>query len=124
MAPARAKIKRTRSSAKSSGVKMRQKIVSTIRSIPRGKVSTYGAVAAAAGYPGYARQVAWVLGRSEGLPWHRILGAGGEIKVPLDYVMEQRMRLQSENVSFRGRRVNMAEHEFKFGRVGKKRKTP
>jgi len=32
-----------------------------ILSIPPGKVSTYGGVAAAAGYPRYHRAVAWVL---------------------------------------------------------------
>jgi len=50
-----------------------------ILSIPPGKVSTYGGVAAAAGYPRYHRAVAWVL-RSQPpdhLPWHRVLGAGG-----------------------------------------------
>ena len=41
-----------------------------IRSIPRGKVATYGQVAAAAGYPLYHRHVAQLLQRSGGrLPW-------------------------------------------------------
>jgi methylated-DNA-protein-cysteine methyltransferase-like protein len=49
-----------------------------------------------------------------GLPWHRVLGAGGAIKLHGDYAVEQRLRLEAEGVSFRGRRVNMARHEFKF----------
>jgi methylated-DNA-protein-cysteine methyltransferase-like protein len=93
---------------------MRERIAATIRTIPRGKVSTYGAVAKAAGYPGYARQVAQVMKRVGGLPWHRVLGAGGEIKVPADYAIEQRLRLQSEGVVFRGTRVKLSIHEFKF----------
>ena len=93
---------------------MRQRIVATIRKIPRGKVSTYGAVARAAGYPGASRQVAWTLHRSFGLPWQRVLGAGGEIKLRGDSAIEQRLRLEAEGIVFRGRRVNMAQHEFKF----------
>jgi methylated-DNA-protein-cysteine methyltransferase-like protein len=98
---------------------MQARIASAIRSIPRGKVSSYGAVARAAGYPGYARQVAQVMKRYVGLPWHRVLGAGGVIKVPGDYAIDQRMRLQAEGVAFRGRRVNFAVHEFKFPKVRK-----
>src|ERR1700739_1921479 len=93
---------------------MRDKIRATIRAVPRSKVSTYGAVARAAGYPHGARQVAQTLHRSLGLPWHRIVGAGGEIKLRGDSAMEQRFRLESEGVTFRGRRVNMRMHEHRF----------
>lgn len=88
-----------------------------IRKIPRGKVSTYGAVARAAGLPGLARQVARVLRGSFGLPWHRVLGSGGEIKLRGDSAIEQRFRLQAEGVRFRGRRVDMKAHEFKFRKI-------
>ena len=101
--------------------KMESHIVAAIRTIPRGKVSTYGAVARGAGYPGNARRVAAVLHRSTGLPWQRVLGAGGEIKLRGDHAFEQRFRLQSEGVTFRGKRVNMREHEFKFGVVRRKK---
>ena len=93
---------------------MRQAIEAAIRKVPRGKVSTYGAIARAAGFPGAARQVARALHRSFGLPWQRILGSGGEIKLRGDYAIEQRLRLESEGVAFRGRRVDMKRHEFKF----------
>jgi len=96
---------------------MRDRIVAAIRKIPPGKVSSYGGVACAAGYPGAARQVAWTLHRSHGLPWHRVLGAGGEIKLCGDSAIEQHLRLQAEGVGFRGRRVNMKLHEFKFPRA-------
>jgi methylated-DNA-protein-cysteine methyltransferase related protein len=92
-------------------------ILAAIRRIPRAKVSTYGAVARAAGYPGNARRVAAALHGSTGLPWHRVLGAGGEIKLRGDSAFEQKFRLQSEGVTFRGRRVNMRQHEFKFPAV-------
>ena len=95
---------------------MRDKIIATIRNIPRGKVSTYGAIARAAGFPRAARRVAWTLHRSVGLPWHRVIGTGGEIKLRGDSAIEQRLRLQAEGVAFRGRRIDMKQHEHKFPR--------
>ena len=94
---------------------MRERIIAAIRRVPHGHVSTYGAIAKAAGYPGGARQVASTLhSSSAGLPWHRIVGAGGEIKLRGESAFEQRFRLESEGVTFRGPRVNMRVHEFKF----------
>ncbi len=101
---------------------MHARIVAAIRKIPRGKVSTYGAIARAAGYPGAARQVVGALHRSFDLPWHRVLGAGGEIKLRGDSAIEQRLRLESEGVRFRGKRVDMKNHEFKFTKPQKKKK--
>ena len=90
-----------------------------VRTIPRGKVSTYGEVARAAGFPGAARQVVWALQDSRGLPWHRVVGAGGKILLPGENGLEQRMRLESEGVTFRNGRVWLQEHQHAFG---KKRK--
>lgn len=86
-----------------------------IQSIPKGKVATYGQVAAAAGYPLYHRHVAQLLRRTHaGLPWQRVLGAGGEIKLKFEAGAEQRLRLEMEGVRFRGKRVDMAEHQWRF----------
>jgi methylated-DNA-protein-cysteine methyltransferase related protein len=97
------------------------RIERTIRAIPRGKVLTYGGVARAAGIPGAARQVAAVLRRGFGLPWQRVLGAGGEIKLQGDSAVEQRLRLEAEGVRFRGKRVDMKACEFKFDRTARSR---
>jgi methylated-DNA-protein-cysteine methyltransferase-like protein len=96
---------------------LRNRILAAIRKIPGGKVSTYGAIARAAGYPRAARQVVRALHGSVDLPWHRVLGAGGEIKLTGDSAFEQRFRLQAEGVTFRGRRVNMTQHEYRFGKA-------
>ncbi|MEO5923502.1 MAG: MGMT family protein [Bryobacteraceae bacterium] len=87
-----------------------------IRSIPKGRVATYGQVAAAAGYPLYHRAVARLLRMTPAptLPWQRVLGAGGEIKLPRDSGAEQRLRLQREGVTFKGPRVDMAVHQYEF----------
>lgn len=101
---------------------MREEIVAAIRRVPRGMVSTYGAIARAAGLTRGARQVASTLRSSLALPWHRIVGAGGEIKLRGESAMEQRFRLESEGVMFRGRRVDMSKHEFRFPRRKLQRK--
>lgn len=103
---------------------MHERIVAAIRKVPRGQVSTYGSIAKAAGFPGAARQVVRALHQSAGLAWHRILGAGGEIKLRGEYAFEQRFRLESEGVTFRGRRVNMRLHEFKFRQTKQSRNSP
>ena len=89
-------------------------IASVIRRIPRGRVSTYGAVAEAAGYPRCARHVSKVLNQVPGLPWQRVLGAGGRIALPGEFGFEQRFLLESEGVRFKGRRVDMARYEHHF----------
>ena len=94
---------------------MFSRIQAVIRTIPKGKVATYGAVAKAAGYPGAPRQVVWALrAAGRGLPWHRVLGAKGRILLPGENGFEQRLRLQSERVAFIEDRVNMRIHEFSF----------
>lgn len=86
-----------------------------IRSIPKGKVATYGQVAAAAGYPLYHRLVVRILRQAgDSLPWQRVVGAGGNIRLHLDAALEQRMRLEMEGVSFQGKRVDMKRHEHAF----------
>jgi methylated-DNA-protein-cysteine methyltransferase related protein len=86
----------------------------TVRRIPRGKVATYGQVAKAAGFPGAARQVVWALRGARGIPWHRVIGAGGKILLPGEAGMEQRIRLENEGVRFRGGRIRMDVHQNNF----------
>ena len=91
-------------------------MVRCIRGLPTGKVSSYGALAKAAGWPGAARQVVRILQQVQGLPWHRVVGSGGVIKLSGENGAEQRFRLRMEGVTFRGARVDMKRHEFKFSK--------
>ncbi len=86
----------------------------TVRRIPRGKVATYGQVAKAAGFPGAARQVVWALRGARGIPWHRVIGAGGKILLPGEAGLEQRIRLENEGVRFRSGRIRMDLHQNNF----------
>ena len=79
-----------------------ERILATIRAIPRGQVAGYGEVARRAGLPGRARLVARVLSENQdaGLPWHRVLRSDGRIAFPENSRAwrEQARRLRAEGV--------------------------
>jgi methylated-DNA-protein-cysteine methyltransferase-like protein len=101
---------------KSAAADQRARVVRCIRTLPAGTVSSYGEIAKAAGWPGAARQVVRILQQVPGLPWHRVVGSGGAIKLSGEGAAEQRFRLRMEGVTFRGARVDMKRHEFKFSK--------
>jgi methylated-DNA-protein-cysteine methyltransferase related protein len=87
-----------------------QAIWHAVCAIPRGQVSTYGAVARSAGLPGRARQAGFALRvapKGLNLPWHRVVGAGGRIVFPTSSreYKEQARRLRAEGVSVKNGRV-------------------
>lgn len=78
--------------------------------IPRGRVSTYGDVARAAGLPGRARLAGYALKHMPPeleLPWHRVVGAGGKIVFPpgSSAFREQTRRLRAEKIAVANGRV-------------------
>ena len=94
---------------------MFERMLHQVRRIPKGKVATYGDVAAAAGHPGAARQVVWAL-RSGGknVPWHRVLGANGRILLTGENGFEQRLRLRAEGILVTGDRVDLHQYGHRF----------
>jgi methylated-DNA-protein-cysteine methyltransferase-like protein len=83
-----------------------QRVVEAIKSIPRGKVATYGQLAAMAGNPRGARQVVRVLASlsaKEGLPWHRVINSKGTISLTGAGFDEQKALLAAEGVAVDGR---------------------
>ena len=89
-------------------------LLEQVRRIPRGKVATYGDVAEASGHPGCARQVVWALRTAEGLPWHRVLGAKGHIRLPGEACLEQILRLRMEGIGVANKRVDLALYRHTF----------
>ena len=85
-----------------SGSGLLQRIAAVVAAIPSGRVATYGQVAAQAGNRRAARQVAWALRTyaGRGLPWHRVIGARGVIRLPAGGPLErQRTLLLAEGVA-------------------------
>ena len=101
-----------------------KRVYTVVRTIPRGKVLTYGQIATLLGSPYMARQVGWAMhGCPKGLPWQRVVGAGGRILVNSpsvgDGALLQRRLLELEGVRFLGQRirflgqrVDMEAHQF------------
>ncbi len=79
-------------------------VYAVVRTVPVGRVTTYGAVAAALGSPRVARHVGWALAalRDEDVPWHRVINAAGRISFKGDTprAVLQRARLEAEGVPF------------------------
>ncbi|MBM7652629.1 MGMT family protein [Neobacillus cucumis] len=81
-----------------------ENVIEIIRSIPAGKVMTYGQIATLAGSPRAARQVVRVLhsmSKKYKLPWHRVINSKGQIALSDDeFYHEQLFSLESEGVEF------------------------
>lgn len=79
------------------------KVLTTIRRIPKGKVATYGQIAAYAGSPRAALMVGRILrqsSESEQLPWQRVINSRGRISIMnINYPAElQAQLLRQEGV--------------------------
>lgn len=86
--------------------------------IPPGKVISYGELAALAGLGRAARWVGRTLSQlpdDTRLPWHRVLGAGGRLSLPVGSPSgdEQRARLRDEGLTVRNNRVDMRHHGWR-----------
>lgn len=84
-----------------------------VASIPKGKVATYGQVAALAGSPGAARAVGMIMSQNKdtaAVPCHRVIGSSGALTGYAygDGVQSKRLMLEREGVTFSGERVDLA----------------
>jgi methylated-DNA-protein-cysteine methyltransferase related protein len=83
-----------------------------VKKIPRGRVMTYGRLAAAAKLPGGARAAGRAMAAcpsGKGIPWHRVVGAGGRLLLREPNVWMQRKLLESEGVEVVERRIQEFE---------------
>jgi methylated-DNA-protein-cysteine methyltransferase-like protein len=89
--------------------------IAVLKKIPRGKVVSYGLVAAMAGNPRAARQVVRTLNTSsekEKLPWHRVINSQGKIALKRGQGFElQKSLLEKEGVKVTpGGQINLAKY--------------
>lgn len=96
-----------------------RKVVQTIQHIPSGKVMTYGQIAAHAGSPRGARQVARLLHSMSSkydLPWHRVINAAGKISFQDDHQRHiQESLLHAEGVEVRAAKIDLIRYRFDPG---------
>ena len=95
-----------------------ERIYATVKRIPRGRVATYGQVAALSGVRIGPRQVGYALhalAESRAIPWHRVLNARGEVSPRSEPRFEaiQRALLEREGVAFDARgRVDLSRFRW------------
>ena len=94
-----------------------ERFYDVVRTIPRGRVTSYGVVAGMAGLPGHARQVGYALRNlpsGHNVPWHRVVQATGRIAFPPDSppYRKQVERLLVEDVAVIGGRIDMQKYRW------------
>jgi methylated-DNA-protein-cysteine methyltransferase related protein len=84
-----------------------------VKRIPRGRVTTYGELAKALRLRGGARAVGYAMAacpNGQGIPWHRVIGAGGRMLMPEPYALKQRKLLETEGVAIDATRIDMSAY--------------
>src|SRR5947209_8290124 len=91
-----------------------------VKRVPKGRVITYGQLAQAVRLPGGARAAGWAMGAcpaGRGIPWHRVVGAGGRILLQEPRASLQRRLLESEGTRLIEGRVDVARHGWTLRRI-------
>jgi len=94
--------RRTRTAHQPGRAAIFRRVYAVVRTIPRGRVVSYGMVARALGMPRGARTVGWALRACpRDVPWHRVVNAQGKISWrPSGGHDKQRALLRHEGVRF------------------------
>ena len=104
------------------GLSTFERIYDVVRSIPRGKVMTYGQVALLAGNPRWARVVGYALHKNPEpgvIPCHRVVNRNGRLAPGFAFggTDAQRMLLEGEGVTFlENGLVDLEKHGVKIPR--------
>lgn len=98
----------------------KNRVIALIKKIPRGKVASYGQIAALAGSPKAARQVGGVLRGLDSnslLPWWRVINSKGEISIKGNWAVTKEMQkslLIKERVKVSmDYKINMGDYQWK-----------
>jgi len=103
-----------------------EQVYRLVKKIPRGRVTTYGAVARALRLRGGARAAGHAMAAcpsGRGIPWHRVVGAGGRLLIREPYASLQRRLLETEGVAIEGRAMDTKRYAWTpAGRRSRERK--
>ena len=100
----------------SKGGKGWERVYALVKQIPRGHVITYGQLARRLRLPGGARAAGYAMAAcpsGRGIPWHRVIGHGGRIRVPEPAASRQRKMLETEGAKFIEGRIDMAACQWR-----------
>lgn len=87
-----------------------------VRRIPRGRVASYGQIAAMLGWPRAARAVGQAMRHCPaGVPWHRVVNASGGISLRANVsgMLTQRLLLEQEGVPVRRGRIRLDRYRWR-----------
>lgn len=96
------------------------RVYQLVKKIPRGRVVTYGELARGLRLRGGARTAGRAMAAcpsGRGIPWHRVVGAGGRILIREPHASLQRRLLDSEGTRFLASRVDLARHRWPIRRL-------
>jgi methylated-DNA-protein-cysteine methyltransferase related protein len=95
-------------------------VYALVKTIPSGQVATYGQVAKALKLRGGARAAGRALAAcpaGAGIPWHRVVGAGGRLPLREPTSALQRKLLESEGMAVAGKRIlDFSSHQWRPNR--------
>jgi methylated-DNA-protein-cysteine methyltransferase related protein len=98
-----------------------------VKRIPRGRVTTYGDIAKALRVRGGARVVGYAMAgcpNGQGIPWHRVVGAGGRLLIAEPHASKQRKLLETEGVEVGLRRIDMERYAWSPAKKRTPRRKP
>lgn len=91
-------------------------VLNIIKSIPKGKVMTYGQIAAYANHPRGARQVSRILhsmSTKHNLPWWRVINAKGSISLTGESGYIQGEMLAQEGIDVLNKKIDLKKHLYR-----------
>jgi len=92
-----------------------EQVINIIKSIPYGKVMTYGQIAAYANNPRGARQVSRILHSmtvKHELPWHRVINSKGGISLTGEPGFVQSKMLAEEGIEVVNKKIDLKKHQY------------
>jgi methylated-DNA-protein-cysteine methyltransferase-like protein len=94
------------------------RVYDIVRTIPLGKVTTYGIIADFLGAKSSSRLVGWALNAvmdRVDIPCHRVVNRLGELsgKMHFDHPTQMKDRLLAEEITFIGEAVDLSKHLWK-----------
>ena len=100
---------------KESRIDFFERVWNIVAQIPRGRVTTYGHIAAALGARSSSRMVGWAMNYAHAHPWipaHRVINRNGELSGKMHFATPTLMRelLDAEDVEFNDERVRLDKH--------------
>ncbi len=91
-----------------------RRTVALVKAIPKGRVTSYGQVAALISSPGSARYISYILRSSStkySLPWHRVISSTGKI-ASHTYCQTQARKLRKEGVEIEHNKIDLERYSW------------